>query len=297
MNRWRFRLHFIVALVLAISAASARPSPPRIAWIGPSDAAGQARYIASFKEGMRDNGMVEGNSYVLDAQYADGRYDRFPAMIEAALKRDPVLIIVITIASVRAAQRATNSVPIVFVSTNDPVGSGLIASLARPGGNTTGISNQAEDVIVKYVELVRAALPRAERLAVLLNPEIPSNPRMFERIRVSAGASGMTAMAYNAASPEAIDLALTAIARRRPDALIQHSDAMLFQQRHRIAEFAPKQRIPVIGTSPETADSGYLLAYGADRPEMYLRAATYARKILTVSDRKTCRSNNRRVSS
>ena len=280
MNRRRFGLHLAIALALASAVASAQPSPARIAWIGPSDAAGQAPYIASFKEGMRDNGMVEGSSYVLDAPYADGHYDRFPAMIDAALKRNPALIMVVTIASVRAAQRATDSVPIVFVSTNDPVGSGLIASLARPGGNTTGISNQAEDLIVKYVELLQAALPRARSLAVLLNPDNPSNRRMFELVRITAAASGMSAAAYEAASPEAIDPALAAIARQQPDALILNSDAMLFQQRHRIAAFALKQRIPVIGTSPETADSGYLLAYGADRPDMYRRAATYARKIL-----------------
>ena len=280
MNRRRPGLHLAIALTLATAVASAQPSPARIAWIGPSDAAGQAKYIASFKDGMSDNGLVEGRNYVLDAQYADGHYDRFPAMIDAALKRDPALIMAITIASVRAAQLATNSVPIVFMSTNDPVGSGLVASLARPGGNTTGISNQAEDVIVKYVELVHATLPRAKRVAVLLNPDNPSNQRMFELVRAAADASGMTAVAYEAASPEAIDSALDAIARQRPDALIQNSDAMLIQHRDRIAAFALKQRIPAIGTSPEAADSGYLLAYGADRLEIYRRAANYARKIL-----------------
>ena len=280
MNRRRFGLLVAYALALAPAVASAQPSPARIAWIAPSDAAGQAQYIASFKEGMRDNGLVEGRNYVLDAQYADGHYDRFPAMIDAALKRNPALLMAITIASVRAAQAATNSVPIVFMSTNDPVGSGLIASLARPGGNTTGISNQAEDVIVKYVELVHATLPRARSVAVLLNPDNPSNPRMFELVRASADAAGMSAVAYQAASPEAIDPALDAIARRRPDALIQNSDAMLMQHRDRIAAFALQQRIPAIGTSPEAADSGYLLAYGADRLEIYRRAATYASKIL-----------------
>jgi len=279
-TRRRLSLHLAIALVLAPALAYTQPSPARIAWIGPSDAADQARYIASFKEGMRDNGMVEGSRYVLDAQYADGHYDRFPAMIDAALKRGPALIVVVTIASVRAAQRATASVPILFVSTNDPVGSGLIASLARPGGNTTGISNQAEDVIAKYVELVRAALPSARSLAVLINPENPSNPRMFELIHRSADALGMSAVAYEAAWPEAIDPTLDSIARQRPDALIVNSDAMLFQHRDRIAMFALKQRIPAIGTSPEAADSGYLLTSGADRPEMYRRAATYARKIL-----------------
>ena len=141
----------------------------------------------------------------------------------------------ITIASVRAAQQATKAVPIVFVSTNDPLGSGLVASLARPGGNTTGISNQAEDVIVKYVELLREALPQTKRVAVLLNPGNPSNLRMFERVRGSAHDRGISVTAYEAGSPEAIDAALERIARQRPDALLPNSDAMLLQYRDRIA--------------------------------------------------------------
>ena len=280
MNNRRNLLFALGASALAVAAPMRAQALPRIAWIGPSDAAGQVRYIAAFKEGMRENGLLDGKDYVLDAQYADGHYDRFPAMVDAALKRDPALIVVITIASVRAAQQATKAVPIVFVSTNDPLGSGLVASLARPGGNTTGISNQAEDVIVKYVELLREALPQTKRVAVLLNPGNPSNLRMFERVRGSAHDRGISVTAYEAGSPEAIDAALERIARQRPDALLPNSDAMLLQYRDRIAAFALKERLPSIGTSPETAKSGYLLAYGANRPDMYRRAATYARKIL-----------------
>src|SRR5438552_10834794 len=227
MNNRRNLLFALGASALAVAAPMRAQALPRIAWIGPSDAAGQVRYIAAFKEGMRENGLLDGKDYVLDAQYADGHYDRFPAMVDAALKRDPALIDVIPIASVRAPQQATKAVPIVFVSTNEPLGSGLVASLARPGGNTTGISNQAEDVIVKYVELLREALPQTKRVAVLLNPGNPSNLRMFERVRGSAHDRGISVTAYEAGSPEAIDAALERIARQRPDALLPNSDAML----------------------------------------------------------------------
>ena len=270
----------MTALLLTVPLPLRAQAPARIAWIGPTDAAGQALYIAAFKDGLRNNGMIEGKDFAFDAQYADGHYDRFPAMIDAALKRNPALIMAVTIASVRAAQQATKTIPIVFVSTNDPLGSGLVASLARPGGNTTGISNQAEDVIGKYVELLRDALPQIKRIAVLLNPGNPSNPRMFERIRASAQGYGISATAFEAASPETIDPALERSARQQSEALLQNSDAMLFQHRARIAAFALKQRLPSISTSPEGAESGFLLAYGADRPDMYRRAATYATKIL-----------------
>lgn len=141
-------LGLLAALLLIVSAPLGAQVPAGIAWIGPTDEARQVLYIAAFKLGMR-----EGKDYTLDVQYADGHYERFPAMVDAVLKREPALIIVVTIASVRAAQQAARTVPIVFVSTNDPLGSGLVASMARPGGNTTGISNQAEGVIGKYVEL------------------------------------------------------------------------------------------------------------------------------------------------
>jgi putative ABC transport system substrate-binding protein len=151
---------------------------------------------------MRENGMRVGKQYVLDERYADGNYERFPKLTDELLKRNPAVILVNTIASVRVAQQATETVPIVFVSTNDPVGSGLVASLARPGGNTTGLSNQAEDTVTKLVEILHEVLPRATRVAALFNPGNPSNPKLFEELRASAIGFGITACAFEAASPE-----------------------------------------------------------------------------------------------
>ena len=269
-----------VALTLAFAWPVRAQTPARIAWIVPSDAAVFAPYMAAFQAGLHDNGLQIGKDVVIDVFYADGHYERFPALIDAALRREPALMMVVTIASVRAAQLATRSIPIVFVSTNDPLGSGLVASLARPGGNTTGVSNQAEDVIGKYVELLRDVLPQTRRIAVLSNPGNPSNARMFEHVRAAAMAQGIGATSYEADSPQAIGPALERIAAQHHDALLMNSDAMLFQHRGRIGTFALKQRLAAITTSPQDAESGFLLAYGADRPDMYRRAATYARKIL-----------------
>ena len=134
------------AAALPLAAWPAQP-PARIAWISPINAASSADYLAAFRQRMRENGLVEGRHYRLDIHYADGHYDRFPALLGVALAGAPSVIVVITVASVIAAQRATQTVPIVFVSTNDPLGSGLVTSLSRPDGNTTGISNQNEDLI------------------------------------------------------------------------------------------------------------------------------------------------------
>jgi putative ABC transport system substrate-binding protein len=275
----RKRRALLIALAFAPSIARAE-QPRRIAWLGPGSAEEQGHYIASFKEGMRENNLLEGRDYILDVQYAESHYDRFPAMVEAALRHDPAVLIVVTIASVLAAQRATRSIPIVFISTNDPVGSGLVASLARPGGNTTGISNEAEDAVSKYLELLRDALPQARRVAVLLNPNNPSNPRLFQRLRVTAQTLGLTANAFEVLAPEELDATFQSIAGFRPDALLMISDAMLFDTHKRIATFALEERMPTIAPSSEQAESGMLFAYGASRPEMYRHAATYVKKIL-----------------
>ncbi len=252
----------------------------RIAFIGPGREATTAPGIAAFKNGMRENGLLEGEHYILDAVYAEGNYDHFPALTNEVLKRNPAVIMVLTIASVRAAQQATKTIPIVMISTNDPVGTGLIASLARPGGNTTGLSTQNEDVVVKYVELLRELLPRAKQVAVLINAGNPTGKTMFERIHASARGFGISAKAFEVTSPESFDAVFQSIAKYRPAALLIPSDASLTDQRERIAAFALKNRIPAISNGVLFVASGGLIGYGTNSPDMYRRAATYVKKLL-----------------
>ena len=277
------RREFLIALgasAFATPSWAQTKTPARIAWIGPGSASATAMRVSAFKDGMRENGLLEGKHYVLDERYAEGNYDRFPALTDELLKRNPAIIMVTTIASVRAAQQATKTIPILFISTNDPVGSGLVASLARPGGNTTGLSSQNEDTVSKYVELLRELLPRAARVAALVNPGNPSGIRMFERARDSAGGFGIGARAFEAASPQGLDAAFNAITQYRPDALLVVADSMLGSERDRIAAFALKQRIPAIASQSDFVVSGCLMSYGTNTIELFRRAATYARKIL-----------------
>ena len=255
-------------------------APPRIAWIWPGSAANSLDYLSAFNEGMRENGLVEGTHFVIEQRYGEGRYERFPVLIDELLKHDPAVIMVATIASVRAAQQATKTVPIVFVSTNDPLGSGLVTSLARPGGNTTGLSNQTEDLITKYVELLHEVLPRALRVAVLGNPANAANPKLFKRVRDSAAGFGIAAREFEAASPQGLDAALGAIALHRPDALLVLPDSLFDDQRDRIAAFALKNAMPTLVHNSNMVVSGMLISYGTKRRELYRRAATYVKKIL-----------------
>jgi putative ABC transport system substrate-binding protein len=161
------------------------------------------------------------------------------------------------------------------------VGSGLVASLAKPGGNTTGVSNQAEDAATKYIELAREALPQARRLALLFNAGNTSNTRQFELMRGFARDRGMAVEPFGIRAPEELEQAFGSIARYRPDALVMVADSMLFDVHRRIAAFALKEMLPTIAPTPEHGEAGMLFAYGASRPEMYRRAAVYVKKILS----------------
>ena len=270
------------ALLLLLLALPSWPqAPARIALIWPGRADEAALYLSEFRRGMHENGLTEGKEFVLDQRFAEGRYERFPALVDEMLKRDPAIIMVVTIASVQAAQRATRTVPIVFVSTNDPVGSGLVDSLARPGGNSTGLSNQNEDLVPKYLQQLRETLPRASRIAVLSNPGNASNPKMAERVRELSAGLGIAARVFEASSLEAVDAALGAITQHRPDGLLVLPDAMLSARRDRISEIALRNRFPVfVASAAEIVATGMLMSYGTRRSELYFRAANYVKKIL-----------------
>jgi putative ABC transport system substrate-binding protein len=271
----------LLSLGAASGLVSAQPAPGRIALIGSGSAEGGAVILAALRTGLRDNGLAEGKDYVLDPFWADGHYDRFPKLVEAALGRKPAVILVMTIASARAAQQATKSVPIVMVGLNDPVGSGLVASLARPGGNTTGIATMNDDRAVKLVQFVRETMPKAKRLAVLINPQNSSNRPIFLSIQKAAVHAGMTADAFEADTPERIGGALAALSKTRPDALLVGFDSMLAENRAQIIALTAARKIPVFSISSIFAEAGALLSYGvSSNNPMGRQVAAYVRKIL-----------------
>ena len=269
-------LSLSLALVLTVAAQPL----PLIARIGPSSAAVHGPCVAAFTAGMRELGLVEGRHYRHEVRYAEGQYERFPALTDELLRLEPAVIMVATIASARAALQATTTVPIVFVGVNDPVGSALVASLARPGGNATGLSNQSEDLLAKYVELLREVLPLAKRVAVLLNPANASNPGMAAQVRAVAAGLGIATQTFTASSPDDLDATLAAIAAAHPDALLMIRDAVFSGQRDRIAAWSLKQRLPTFAGQSELVQAGVLLAYAAPLAQACRRSAVYVKKIL-----------------
>ena len=272
----------LVWLGLCGAPALAQPAaPPLIAWVWPGSVAGADDYLAAFKEGMLSNGLIEGTNYTVEQRHAGGDYTRFPGFMDDLLQRKPAIIMVVTIASVTAAQRATKTVPIVFVSTNDPLGSGLVASLARPGGNTTGLSNQNEDLLPKYIELLRQTLPRATRIALLSNPGNSSNPKMAQRLRDAAASFGINSRTFEASTPAALEDTFSAVATYHPDALLIVPDSLFGDTvAERIAAFALKLKLPTFTQSSVMVRAGNLMSYGTYRRELYRRSADYVRKIL-----------------
>jgi len=270
---------FLAMGLIGLHAAHAEEIA-RIAWLGTGTPEGSAEFVAAFKGGLKENGLVEGRHYVFDARYANNHYERFPELVQDLLKREPSVIMVVTVASVRAAQRATKQVPIVMISTTNPVASGLVESLSHPGGNTTGLGNMAEDVAEKYVQLFKELRPDGHRLGVLINPKNPSSRPVLKKIQRSALDHGITAQAIEFVGADDLEGAFNTIARDRPDALTLIADNSYLDRRAEICGLALRHRIPVFAFAPDFADAGCAAGFGSPRRALFRRSAIYVRKLL-----------------
>lgn len=261
-------------------AARAQPKPARIALLGSGGAQSSDIFLEALKQGLAENGLIEGEGYVLDVRWAEGEYRRFPGLAAEVAKRNPNLIVATTIAAVRAAQHASATIPIVMTTINDPVGAGLITSLARPGGSTTGIANLSEDVTQKALEILREIIPTATVIAALFNPANPSNVAMLDKMRSYARTVGAMVNPTEFTAPRELEQTFATIAGQHPDALLVINDAAFLDLRARIMELALRHRLPVASSFPELTDAGALAGYGPSRVALYRRSAYYVKRIL-----------------
>jgi putative ABC transport system substrate-binding protein len=274
------RRGLLAALGIALAARAEAQDPARLAWIGVGTLSAETPRLASVRAGLLENDLVEGRDYVLEVFTADGDYQRFPALAQQASARRPAVLLVSTILLVRAAQQATKTIPIVFVGTNDPVGAGLIDSLARPGGNTTGVATMSDQAAPKLVDMMHAALPAVRRISVLINPGNPTNRPIFESIRTAAGSIGIEASAIEVGAPEAIDLAFAPPSASQPDAVIVALDALLVQINDRIAQLCRDRHIALLGATREQTEAGGLLSYGPSLDMLIRRSGYFVKRIL-----------------
>jgi putative ABC transport system substrate-binding protein len=233
-----------------------------------------------FVLGMRDLGYNEGRDYLLEERYAAGQLDSFPAYAHELVELPVDMIVAGGEAAIRAAKRATSQIPIVMTLAADPVGSGLVPSLAHPGGNLTGMSALASDLAGKRVELLKELVPTAKRVAVLWNPSNQSKVTEWKDTQIAAQSVGLILVPVEAQTPAELDRALAAIRREPPDAMIAFMDSFTLAFREKIGEFALANRLPMIAELREFAIVGGLASYGTSRADLWRRSASYVVKIL-----------------
>jgi putative tryptophan/tyrosine transport system substrate-binding protein len=251
---------------------------PRIGFVEPGAAAVNGHFLAAFRQGLRAFGWVEGQNLVIEDRWAEGQYERFPALLAELLQLKVQVIVVASGQGALAAKQATATVPIVFTGVDDPIGAGLVASLARPGGNLTGLANIGPQLSGKRLEIFREALPHLAHVAVLLEP-YNAAAHMQETER-AARAFGITLQFLQVRDPSEFDAAFVALTRERLDRLMVWSGPVLFRHRARIVELVAQSRRPTLYSLREYVDAGGLMAYGHSLPDRFRRAATYVDKIL-----------------
>ncbi|MBI3371491.1 MAG: ABC transporter substrate-binding protein [Betaproteobacteria bacterium] len=235
---------------------------------------------AEFVAGMRELGYVEGKNIAIEWRYAEGKVDRLPALAAELVALRVDLIVAVSTQAIQAAAAATTTIPVVFPASSDPVGAGLVKSLARPGGNVTGLSTIAADLGAKQIELLKLMLPRLSRIAVLLNPSNAGNPMSIRNFEAGAKKAGVSVLQFEAASPEGIERAFPAMVAARADAVTLAIDAFFLQEATRITALALRHKLPFISTQVSDAEAGSLMSYGGAVAENYRRVATYIDKIL-----------------
>ena len=240
----------------------------------------EAGRYAALMDGLRERGYVEGKNFVLEARFADGHADRMDGLAAELVRQKVDLILSTGTPASRAAQRATTTIPIVVTVTTDPVGDGLAASLARPGGNITGMSSGAEDTVLKLLELLLVAVPKLTRIAVIANSENSTHSQQQSRLQAAAKQAGKQVVPVRVRTSEEIERGFATMNREHVDAVIILIDTFLFSQRTKIAALALKHRLPSIYPVAAYAEAGGLMSYGVDTNDNFRRVGIFVDKIL-----------------
>jgi putative tryptophan/tyrosine transport system substrate-binding protein len=266
-----------VALPLA---ARAQSKIPRIGFMGNSTAALETNLIDAFREGLREHGYEEGRNIVIEYRWADGNYERFPALVTELIAAKVDIIVTAGTPAALAMKKATATVPLVVVAVGDPVGTGLVPSLARPGGNLTGLSSVAPDLEGKRLQLLREVVPALSHVAIFINSLNPFHVSSMGQARAAAQAMGIKLQLHDILKSEDLDDAFAAIRKERPDALLILADRVFLHNRERMMDFTKEQRLPNVNAYKELVEVGGLMSYGPSYEDMHKRAAIYVDKIL-----------------
>jgi putative tryptophan/tyrosine transport system substrate-binding protein len=232
----------------------------------------------AFRQGLRELGYVEGQNIAIEHRSPELKYERLPGLAADLVRLKMDVIVAASPAATEAAKRATSTIPIVFTVSGDPVADGLVASLARPGGNITGLATISPELLGKQLEILKSVAPKVSRVAVLQNPN--THRGVLRQAEGAARALGVQLQILEARTPSEIDAAFAAMSSQRADGILVLRDAVFRAQRAQITALAAKNRLPAVYGLREEAEVGGLVAYGASVPQLYRRAATYVDKIL-----------------
>jgi putative tryptophan/tyrosine transport system substrate-binding protein len=252
----------------------------RIGFLGNSTAALEANLIGPFRDGLRALGYEEGRNVVIEYRWAEGNYARFPALVAELLASNVDVLVTAGTPASLAIKKETTTVPVVMIAVGDPVGTGLVPTLARPGGNLTGLSSIAPDLEGKRLELLREVVPRLSHIAVLINSLNPFHIASMHQADAAAKALGIKLQVLDVRASEDLDGAFAAILKDRPEALLILADRIFLHNRTRLMDFATQQRLPNVNAYHELVEAGGLMSFGPSYEDMHRRAAIYVDKIL-----------------
>jgi putative tryptophan/tyrosine transport system substrate-binding protein len=273
----------VIALVVVVTGTVAQAQTPkripRIGYLGGGSAELEKPWIDSLRQGLRDWGYVESKNILIEGRYAAGRYEQLPALAAELIALKVNVILAASTPVALSAKKTTTSTPIVMVVA-DPVGTGLIASLARPGGNITGLSDFHADLVTKRLELLKEVIPSLSRVAVLSNPASVTCSAQLKELNAAGPGLGLTLVTVEARQSDDLPQSFSTIKKELVGGVFVCGDRMFNTHRTTIFDLANKNRLPAIYSTKEYAETGGLMSYGANFPDLYRRAATYVDKIL-----------------
>jgi len=274
----------VVVFVLVVAGAvvdGQQPTKvPRVGFLGGGSASANAGRMEAFRQGLRGLGYVEGKNIVIDQRWAEAKLDRLPALTAELLRLKVDIIVTAGAPATRTAKNATLTIPIVITNDNDPVANGFVASLARPGGNITGLSNLSPELSGKRLELMKEIVARLSRVAVFGTSTVPGNGQNLRETELAADAFKVQLQYLDVLDPKNIETAFQAAGKGRADALLVLSGPIFTSHRTQIVELAARSRLPAMYFRQEFVEDGGLMTYGASLNDLVRRAATYVDKIL-----------------
>jgi putative ABC transport system substrate-binding protein len=272
----------VCSLLATLGAAEVQPRAkvPRIGFLGSSSPTSYEPIITAFWQGMHEFGWVEGDNVTIEFRWAEGELERLPALATALAHLGVDVIVTQGTPAAVAAKNATQTLPIVFVQVGDPLGSGLITSLAHPGGNLTGLSLLSVELEAKRLEMLKEAVPKASRVAVLWHPDFAPHVEGLHGLKSAAQALGVELQPLAFRRPQDFEAEITALSQGGVDALLVMGHPMTFNAAAHLADLTVRGRLPAISLYREFVQAGGLMAYGASIAHLYRRAASYVDKIL-----------------